>query len=114
MPGNPPETTNTDANKDDFDFANDPDFAEVNALGGDAKALQLAIFKKNRDKTAEKLVETVYYSKSIFSNEYENDWLMPANGGTMTKTSCFSKPKAPGQWYKTDLKDSGPPGSVQG
>ena len=117
MPGNDPKQTDTtaaDANELDDLFANDPDFAEVNAIGSDPKARQMAIYKKNRDKIAEKLVKTVYYSKSIFSKEYEHDWLMPANGGTMTKTSCFSKPKAPGQWFKTDLAPYGYPGSVQG
>ncbi len=95
-------------------FADDPEFQEISAMGNDRKKLQMAIYKKNRDKTAAQLVKTVYYSKSIFSKEYENDWILPANGGTMTKTSCFSKPKAPGQWYKTDLAGYGYPGSVQG
>ena len=105
-----------DTGSDDIDdlFANDPELAEIHAMGGDRKKLEMAIYKKNRDKTAAKLVETVYYSKSIFSKEFEHDWLMPANGGVMTKTSCFSKPKAPGQWYKTDLAMYGHKGSVQG
>ena len=117
MPENDPkEAENTEPDTDFIDnlLANDPDFAEVNALGNDPKALEMAIYKKERDKKAQELVQTVYYSRSIFSKEYANDWLMPANGGTMTKTSCFSKPTAPGQWYKTNLSAYGYEGSVQG
>ena len=117
MPDTDPKGTDDETEGMDFIdnlLANDPDFAEVNALGNDPKALHMAMFTKERDKKAEQLVQTVYYSRSIFSKEYENDWLMPANGGVMTKTSCFSKPKAPGQWYKTNLNAYGHDGSVQG
>ncbi|MEL6564468.1 MAG: hypothetical protein AAFQ59_08485 [Pseudomonadota bacterium] len=115
MPGKDPKKSNdTDANELDDLFADDPDFAEVNALSSDPNAVKMALYKKNRDKTAAKLVETVYYTKSIFSKEFKNDWILPANGGSYTKTSTFSKPKAPGQWFKVDLGLFGYDKSVQG
>ena len=118
MPDTDPKAAkSTDADADIFAdmFGDDPEFvAQLNAVEPDQDKFRQNLLKKSRDKIAEKLVKTVYYSKSIFSKEFEHDWLIPSNGGVMTKTSCFSKPKAPGQWYKTDLAMYGSPGSVQG
>ncbi|WP_415920806.1 hypothetical protein [Tateyamaria sp. SN6-1] len=117
MPDKDPQNGTTDDGADVFAdmFGDDPEFvAQLNGMETDKTKFNQQLFKKNRDKIAEKLVRTVYYSKSFLSDEFEHDWLIPANGGIMTKTSCFSKPRAPGQWYKTDLEPYGHAGSVQG